>query len=41
MIGSLRVEENPLIVDPKDEEADKEDYIHYGQNDHAVVLNIY
>ena len=29
------------FVNPKDEEADKEDYIHIGRNDQAAVLNVY
>ena len=41
MIGSLEVEGKHSFVDPEDEEADKEDYIHNGRNDRAAVLNVY
>ena len=41
MIGSLEVKGKHYFVDLKDEEADKEDYIHNGRNDQAAVLNVY
>ena len=41
MIGSLKIQEKHSFVDPKDEEADKEDYINNGRNDRAAVLNVY
>ena len=41
MIGSLKIQEKHSFVDPKDEEIDKEDYIHIGRNDGAAVLDVY
>ena len=41
MIRSLKIQGEHSFVDPKDEEADKEDYIHIGRNDRAAVLNVY
>ena len=41
MIGSLKIQEKHSFVDPKNEEADKEDYINDGRNDRAAVLNVY
>ena len=41
MIGSGEIQGKHSFVDPKDEEADKEDYNHNGRNDRAAVLNVY
>ena len=41
MIGSLEIQGKYSFVDPKDEEADKEDYINNSRNDRAAVLNVY
>ena len=40
-MGFLEIQEKYLFVDFKDEEVDKEDYIHNGQNDWTAVLNVY
>ena len=41
MIGSLGIQGKHSFDYLKDEEADKEDYIHNGRNDRAAVLNVY
>ena len=41
MIGSLKIQGKHSFVDPKDEEADKEDYNNNSRNDQAAVLNVY
>ena len=40
MIGSLEIQGKYSFVDPKDEEADKEDYTYIGRNDQAAVWNV-
>ena len=40
-LGFEEIQAKHSVVGPKDEEADKDDYIYNGQNDPAAVLNIY